>query len=76
MKAIASFTKIFGLNILRSPRLFCKNLVIKYLQKFSNTISDMNVFLLSTAFAFSFLEKNVFVNGNTDCALLFDGFSR
>ena len=29
-------------------------------QKFSNTISDVNVFLPSTAFAFSCLEKIVF----------------
>ena len=49
-------------------------------RKFSNTISDMNVFLPSTTFAFSCLEKNAFfeylvVSGNTNCALLFDGFS-
>ena len=40
----------------------------------------MNVFLPSTAFAFSCLEKIVFLeyvvaSRNTDCALLFDGFS-
>ena len=49
-------------------------------QKFSYTISDMNVFLPFTAFAFSCLEKNcaleyLFVSENTDCALLFDGLS-
>ena len=41
----------------------------------------MNVFLPSTAFAFSFLEKKIVfleyidASGNADCALLFDGFS-
>ena len=41
----------------------------------------MNVLLSSTVFDFSCLEKKIcfleypFVNGNTDCALLFDGFS-
>ena len=29
-------------------------------KKFSNTITDMNVFLPSTAFAFSYLEKKLF----------------
>ena len=49
-------------------------------KKLSNTISDMNVFLPSTAFAFSCLEKHVFlqylvVSGKTYCDLLFDDFS-
>ena len=41
----------------------------------------MNVFLPSTTFAFSCLEKKnacleyLAVSGNTNCALLFDGFS-
>ena len=48
--------------------------------KFSNTISDMNVFCLLMLLPFPASKKIVFLeyivgSGNADCALLFDGFS-
>ena len=48
--------------------------------KFSNIISDVNVFCLLLRLPFPALKKKVFLeyvvlSRNTDCALLFDGFA-